>query len=166
MGEQEIHSLYVHPKIKAMINFGYGEGFGLPLFEAAYSGLPIITHDFGGQKDFLYAPKKNKKGVEKLRPHFSKIKYGLKPVQKEVLWQGVIEPYMQWAYPSEFSCKAAMRSAVDSYGFLSGEARRLKDWIKNNFNQEQKYEQFITAVYGEELEIQSEIDNLFNQLEL
>ena len=57
----EIHSLYTHAKIKAMINFGHGEGFGLPLFEAAYCGLPVITHDFGGQKDFLYAEVDGKK---------------------------------------------------------------------------------------------------------
>ena len=69
MNEQEIHSLYADPRIKAIINFGHGEGFGLPLFEAAYSGLPVITHDFGGQKDFLYAPKKDKKGNKKLRAH-------------------------------------------------------------------------------------------------
>jgi glycosyltransferase involved in cell wall biosynthesis len=75
MNNQELHSLYVHPKIKAMVNFGHGEGYGLPLFEAAYSGLPVITHDFGGQKDFLYAPKKGKKG-EKLRAHFSRVNYG------------------------------------------------------------------------------------------
>jgi glycosyltransferase involved in cell wall biosynthesis len=166
MNEQEIHSLYTHPKIKVMVNFGHGEGYGLPLFEAAYSGLPIITHDFGGQKDFLYAPKKNKKGNEKLRPHFSKVNYDLKTVQKEVLWNGVIEPNMNWAYPSEVSCKLAMREAVKNYGLLQGESKRLKEWIENNFKQEDKYDAFVNALYGEELKLQSEIDDLFNQLEL
>ena len=166
MNEQQIHSLYTHPKIKVMVNFGHGEGYGLPLFEAAYSGLPIITHDFGGQKDFLYAPKKNKKGNEKLRPHFSKVNYDLKTVQKEVLWNGVIEPNMNWAYPSEVSCKLAMREAVKNYGLLQGESKRLKEWIENNFKQEDKYDAFVNALYGEELKLQSEIDDLFNQLEL
>lgn len=166
MNEQEIHSLYTHPKIKVMVNFGHGEGYGLPLFEAAYSGLPIITHDFGGQKDFLYAPKKNKKGNEKLRPHFSKVNYDLKTVQKEVLWNGVIEPNMSWAYPNEISCKLAMREAVKNYGLLQGESKRLKKWIENNFKQDDKYNAFINALYGEELKLESEIDDLFNQLEL
>ena len=149
MNEEEIHSLYVHPKIKAMINFGHGEGFGLPLFEAAYSGLPVITHDFGGQKDFLYAPKKDKKGVEKLRPHFSKVNYDLKPVQKEVLWQGVIEPDMQWAYPSEASCKTAMREAVKNYGLLQGEAKRLKGWLEKENEESKKYDDFIEKSFGD-----------------
>jgi glycosyltransferase involved in cell wall biosynthesis len=166
MNEQEIHSLYTHPKIKVMVNFGHGEGYGLPLFEAAYSGLPIITHDFGGQKDFLYAPKKNKKGNERLRPHFSKVNYDLKTVQNEVLWNGVIEPNMNWAYPNEISCKLAMREVVKNYGLLQGESKRLKKWIENNFKQDDKYSAFINALYGEELKLQSEIDDLFNQLEL
>tara|TARA_R100000900_G_scaffold133531_1_gene110292 strand:+ start:3807 stop:5087 length:1281 start_codon:yes stop_codon:yes gene_type:complete len=146
MNEQELHSLYVHPKIKAMINFGHGEGFGLPLFEAAYSGLPVITHDFGGQKDFLYAPKKTKKGGEKLRPHFSKINYDLKPVQKEVLWKGVIEPDMLWAFPNESSCRSAMREAVKNYSLLQGEAKRLKTWLEKEFDEEKKYNAFIDAI--------------------
>jgi len=146
MNEQELHSLYAHPKIKAMLNFGHGEGFGLPLFEAAYSGLPVITHDFGGQKDFLYAPKKTKKGTEKLRPHFSKVYYDLKPVQKEVLWKGVIEPDMQWAYPSETGCKTAMREAVKNYGLLQGEAKRLKGWLEKEYEESKKYESFVESL--------------------
>ena len=166
MNEQEMHSLYVHPKIKAMVNFGHGEGFGLPLFEAAYSGLPIITHDFGGQKDFLYAPKKNKKGVSKFRPHFSKIKYDLKNVHKEVLWNGVIEPDMKWAYPNDPSCKAAMREAVNNYGLLRGEAKRLKAWIEEEFEQSKKYDHFVKSILQGEIDIENEVDELFNQLEL
>ena len=166
MNEQEVHSLYAHPKIKAMINFGHGEGFGLPLFEAAYSGLPVITHDFGGQKDFLYAPKKTKKGGEKLRAHFSKVNHVLNPVQQEVLWKGVIEPGMKWAFPSQASCKTAMREAVKNYGLIKGEATRLKQWIENNFEETEKYDKFVQALYGEDLNLQSEIDDLFNQLEL
>jgi glycosyltransferase involved in cell wall biosynthesis len=155
MTEQEIHSLYVHPKIKAMINFGHGEGFGLPLFEAAYSGLPVITHEFGGQADFLYAPKKNKKGKEKLRAHFSKVNWDLKAVQKEAHWGGVIEPDQQWAYPNANSCKVAMREAVKNYGMLQGEAKRLKKWLVKEFEESRKYEQYTKAIYdpsAEELE--------------
>ena len=151
MDEKEIHSLFKNSKIKAMLNFGHGEGFGLPLFEAAYSGMPVITHDFGGQKDFLYAPKKTKKGGEKLRPHFSKVNYKLEQVQPEVLWKGVIEPNMKWAYPSEASCKTAMREAVKNYGLLQGEAKRLKLWLEQEFEENKKYEIFAEKVYGEKI---------------
>ena len=167
MNEQEIHSLYTHPKIKAMINFGHGEGYGLPLFEAAYSGLPVITHDFGGQKDFLYAPKKTKKGDKKLRAHFSKINYNLNPVQQEVLWKGVIEPDMKWAYPTESSCKVAMREAIKNYGMLRGEAKRLKKWLEEEFKQESCYFKFVDAIFPNaktEQEMKEEIDDLLSDL--
>ena len=98
------------------------------------------------QKDFLYAPKKNKKGDSKLRPHFSKVNYSLKPVQKEVLWQGVIEPDMQWAYPNEASCKVALRQAVKNYGLLKGEATRLKDWLEDDFATENIYKHFCATL--------------------
>ena len=149
LNEKELHSLYVHPKIKALINFGHGEGFGLPLFEAAYSGLPVITHDFGGQKDFLYAPKKDKKTKKKkMRAHFSKILYDLKPVQQEAVWQGVIEPDMNWAWPNPTSCKLAMREAVKNYGMLQGEAKRLKEWLEEEFEEDKKYESFVNKLLG------------------
>tara|TARA_R110002020_G_scaffold378887_1_gene589911 strand:+ start:1222 stop:3219 length:1998 start_codon:yes stop_codon:yes gene_type:complete len=151
MNEKQIHSLYVHPKIKAMINFGHGEGFGLPLFEAAYSGLPVITHDFGGQKDFLYAPKKDKKGKKKLRPHFSKVNYDLNTVQKEVLWKGVIEPDMRWAYPNQASCKAAMREAVNNPGLLQGIAKKLQKWLHEEFEEKKRYNNFAEKAYGEKI---------------
>jgi len=38
----ELTWLYQHPTMKALINIGHGEGYGLPLFEAAYNGLPLL----------------------------------------------------------------------------------------------------------------------------
>lgn len=169
MSEQEIHSLYVHPKIKALINFGHGEGFGLPLFEAAYSGLPVITHEFGGQADFLYAPKKNKKGKEKLRAHFSKVNWDLKPVQKEAHWAGVIETDQEWAYPNANSCRIAMREAIKNYGMLQGEAKRLKAWLEEEFEESKKYEHLVECLDElgalEELK-DEELDEWIKELEL
>jgi glycosyltransferase involved in cell wall biosynthesis len=51
--EEEMTGLYRHPKVKCLISTTHGEGFGLPLFEAAYNGLPIVTTNWSGQKDFL-----------------------------------------------------------------------------------------------------------------
>jgi glycosyltransferase involved in cell wall biosynthesis len=53
MFSDEIASLYRHPKIKALVSLTRGEGFGLPILEAATSGLPIIATDWSAHVDFL-----------------------------------------------------------------------------------------------------------------
>ena len=58
--DSQMNQLYNHPKVKAHVSFTHGEGFGLPIFEAAYSGMPVIAPDWSGHVDFLYMPKKEK----------------------------------------------------------------------------------------------------------
>ena len=51
--DNEMNSLYNHTKVKAMISFTKGEGFGRPLLEFGITGKPIIVSDWSGHKDFL-----------------------------------------------------------------------------------------------------------------
>jgi glycosyltransferase involved in cell wall biosynthesis len=51
----EMNSLYNHSKVKAMVSFTKGEGFGRPLLEFATTGKPIIAPHYSGQCDFLVA---------------------------------------------------------------------------------------------------------------
>lgn len=53
MNEAEVASLYKHPQIKALVSLTRGEGYGLPILEAAASGLPIIATGWSGHLDFL-----------------------------------------------------------------------------------------------------------------
>lgn len=55
--ESELNTLYNDNKVKAMISFTKGEGYGRPLAEFATTGKPIIVSDWSGFKDFL--PKEN-----------------------------------------------------------------------------------------------------------
>ena len=54
--DEQMAGIYQHPKIKCLISTTHGEGYGLPLFEAASNGLPIVCVGWSGQKDFLYVP--------------------------------------------------------------------------------------------------------------
>jgi glycosyltransferase involved in cell wall biosynthesis len=165
MNNNELHSLYVHPKIKAIVNFGHGEGFGLPLFEAAYCEMPVITHDFGGQKDFLFAPKKGKKSAEKMRPFFSNVVYETRPVDPTAVWEGVIPADSEWAYVNEQAAKMAMRETYENYSLHKGKAKKLKKWILENFNSDEQHKKFLECA-GVHHEIDEEIETLFNELEL
>ena len=59
---EEKNALYNHEKIKCLVSLAHGEGFGLPLFEAAYNGLPIIAPNWSGHVDFLNHEVTDKKG--------------------------------------------------------------------------------------------------------
>ena len=51
--ENQMHELYEHPKVKAMVSFTKAEGFGRPLLEFASLGKPVIASGWSGQVDFL-----------------------------------------------------------------------------------------------------------------
>ena len=49
----EMNGLYEHKKVKAMLNFTKGEGFGRPLLEFSLTGKPVIVSNWSGHVDFL-----------------------------------------------------------------------------------------------------------------
>ena len=51
--DSEMAELYHHPKVKAMVSFTKGEGYGRPLAEFATTGKPIMVSNWSGQVDFL-----------------------------------------------------------------------------------------------------------------
>ena len=147
MTDKEIHSIYKHPKVKALISLTHGEGFGLPIFEAAYSGLPVITSEWSGHVDFLCAPKKDKKtGKEKIRPHFAKVDYDIAQVQEEARWDGVVQADSMWCFPQQGSYKMKLREVYKDYGRFKKQAKDLQNWLLKSFTKEQQYEKFTTIL--------------------
>lgn len=53
LSDVEMNSLYNHPKVKAMVTFTKGEGFGRPLLEFTMTGKLVIASGWSGQTDFL-----------------------------------------------------------------------------------------------------------------
>ena len=152
--EGQMFSLYKHDKIKALINIAHGEGFGLPLFEAAQSGLPIITIGWSGQMDFL---KHNG------RKYFTEVDYELKPIQPEAVWKGVLEAETSWAFADQGSYKMSLRKVKKNWKGAKKKATDLKKIILKEFSKEKKYEEFCNAIFNpseEELEWMEELSKI------
>ena len=145
--DQEMHSLYSHSDVNALISLTHGEGFGLPLFEAAYCGLPVIATDWSGHLDFLYKPTKDKKGKERNKAHFAKIDYNLQPVPQDAVWDGVIQKDSMWAYPQQGSYKMRLREVFKDYSRFKSQASRLQSWILDEFEQDKQLRLFNSLVF-------------------
>ena len=83
---KEMNNLYNHPKVKAMVSFTHGEGFGRPFLEATMTGLPVMTTGWSGHIDFL-------------NPDLSLLLPGeLKKVPPSVHWENIIIPESAWFF--------------------------------------------------------------------
>jgi glycosyltransferase involved in cell wall biosynthesis len=139
MTDEELHGLYTHPQIKCLVNIAHGEGFGLPIFEAVCSGLPVLTTEWGGQLDFLYAPVKKKNKKTKMRPHFCKVAYDFLPVQPEAVWEGVIHSDFKWTYTKEGDYKHKMRDMIKNHKSYVSRAKKLKTYVLKDLRNKVKY---------------------------
>ena len=139
LSEGQMRALYEHDKIKAMVNISHGEGFGLPLFEAARLALPIITVGWSGQMDFL-----NHDGKD----YFLKVKHELKPIQPESVWQGVLEADSMWAYADQGSYKMALRMMYKKHEDFLSKSKKLQEIINTKFCDEVLYKLFVDSILG------------------
>ena len=140
MTEEEMAALYRHEGVKVMITATHGEGFGLPLFDAAQAGLPIIAPAWSGHTDFLTMPVG---GKNKFIPQ--KVDYDLRPVQKEAVWDKIIIADSMWCFPKEGSFKMKMRAAMEHYNANKKKAEKLAVWLQEEWpNEEQVFEKFLT----------------------
>tara|TARA_B100000427_G_scaffold329728_2_gene347334 strand:- start:816 stop:2345 length:1530 start_codon:yes stop_codon:yes gene_type:complete len=126
--EEEIHSLYLRDDIHAYVTTTCGEGFGLPIFEAVYSGLPVIATDWSGHLDFLSAPYKTSKKI-KTKKLFSRIDFDLQEIPHTAAWDGIVPKESRWAYAREHSFKTKTRKVYRDYGIFRKWAQALKEHI-------------------------------------
>jgi glycosyltransferase involved in cell wall biosynthesis len=147
LSEAQLNSLYQNPSIKAIVTTTHGEGFGLPLFEAAYNGLPVIATNWSSYLDFLKMPVKNKKsGKTKEKTMFSKVDYKLGNIQPQHVWENVIIAESQWAYAEEGSYRSALRKLYKDHGVYKSQAKKLQKYITEEFSSENQYSRFIKSL--------------------
>tara|TARA_R110000765_G_scaffold357408_2_gene447478 strand:+ start:315 stop:1577 length:1263 start_codon:yes stop_codon:yes gene_type:complete len=153
MSDEEMIGLYSHPKIKCLISLSHGEGWGLPLYEAVYTGLPVVTTNWSGQSDFLNMPVKQikkgskKKTVTTIKSMIGSVEFTLGPVQKEAVWDGVLQADSMWCYADQTSYQNILGDVFDDYNKYKEMAKKLKAHVKKEFEAEKQYDAFANAVY-------------------
>ena len=146
LNEEQIHHLYNHDKIKCYVTTTHGEGFGLPIFEAAYSGLPVVAPAWSGHVDFLYKKFKKKNGKPDKKPLFTKVKYELEKVQQNAVWENVIVEDSKWAFSDQKSFKKALRNVYDAYSSKRAMASELKEYLHDEMSEEKIHEKYIDVI--------------------
>ena len=119
----KISSLYTHPKASCFVSLTRGEGFGLPLLEAAASGLPIIATEWSGHLDFL-------------KDKFIKVDYNLKNIDKSRIDNRIFVENTKWAEIVESSYKRAMLDAYANIGVHEKVSKSLRKETKIEYSKE------------------------------
>jgi hypothetical protein len=120
---KEIGSIYRHPKIKALVSLTRGEGFGLPILEAAACGLPVIATNWSGHLDFMKLGK------------FIPIDYMLKEIDGSRVDASIFMKGAKWAEPIEEDAKKKLKKFRDNSHKPKEWAVELKERILPNYNQ-------------------------------
>ncbi len=149
LNEKEKNALFNHEKVKCLVSLSHGEGFGLPIFEAAYNGLPIIAPNWSGHVDFLNHKVKDKKGKEKRKGLFAKVEYDVMPVQPSAVWEGVIPKDSRWCYGKKLSYKKRLREMYKEYERFKSQAKKLQSLVLQTNDSEKMHDLFSDEVYGE-----------------
>lgn len=134
MNEDEIAALYQSKKIIGLISATRGEGFGLPLLEAAVSELPIVATDWSGHKDFLdqsfWLPVENQ----------------LSPVAPEKIDGNIFVNGAQWAQINKADFEKNIKTLYKNSSVISNKSKSASKKIKEEFSFEsiaKKYDSFM-----------------------
>ena len=122
MTDDEIVGLYRNDNVKALVSATRGEGYGLPLLEAAAAGTPVIATNWSGHLDFLNNGK------------WLKLDYELKDVHPGKIDGQVFVENSKWAEVSETDFKKKVRKFRKNPTKPQDWAADLSEKIKQSYN--------------------------------
>jgi len=127
--DNEMNSLYNHPKVKAMVSFTKGEGYGRPLAEFGLTGKPIIASNWSGHLDFLH-------------PMYTNLLPGeLKPVHQSSADRFLLKDSRWFTVQYQYASKV-LKDVYKHYKKYLEKSRKQSQHIRNNFSMDNMTERF------------------------
>jgi glycosyltransferase involved in cell wall biosynthesis len=120
LSESELNDLYNDDKVKAMVSFTKGEGYGRPLAEFATTGKPIIVSNWSGFTDFL--PKE----------HTLYLDGELQNIDESASNKFLLKE-AKWFYVNYSKAAQVLYKTYDKYTDALKQSAGLKTNINNNF---------------------------------
>tara|TARA_B100001059_G_scaffold84097_1_gene82149 strand:- start:15735 stop:17057 length:1323 start_codon:yes stop_codon:yes gene_type:complete len=131
--DEEMNSLYNHPKINAMISFTKGEGFGRPLLEFGITGKPIIASNWSGHLDFLH------------KDYCTLLPGEQTPVHNSVIDNFILKDSTWFTVDYGYAVRV-LQDCVSDYKQYLTKARKQSHHVKTNFNLDLMSEKFCEIV--------------------
>ena len=119
--DKEMASLYKHNKVKCLLAPTRGEGYGLPIIEAAASGVPVVATGWSGHTDFL---------EDDL---YSKLEYSLGEISQDRVDNRIFMKGTRWAEVKESSFKEKIIDVYNNYDLHANNALKLKEKISKKY---------------------------------
>jgi len=123
MSSKEVANLYQHNRIKCILSPTRGEGYGLPLIDAAAAEMPVIATNWSGHLQFL-----------KNENYFTPVDYDLKEIPKLKVDNSIFLEGQKWAEPLEKSFKDGLNYVYKNYNAVKRKSEKLSIETIENFN--------------------------------
>jgi glycosyltransferase involved in cell wall biosynthesis len=133
MEESDMSNLYHHPKVKAMISFAKGEGYGRPMAEFTLTGKPILASGWSGQMDFLPAE------------HAVLLEGSLTAVDESAADQFLMKE-AQWFSVNYSTAANKIYDVYKNYDTYLKKSEGLKTNTLSNFTLEKMHDKFINIM--------------------
>ena len=120
--DEDVNDLYNHSKVKAMVSFTKGEGFGRPLLEFTVTEKPVIASGWSGHIDFLDKDAAILVGGE------------LKQIHASAVVPNMLIADSQWFAPNDGQAGYALKEVFENYKKYLPLAKKQASISKNKFS--------------------------------